>query len=120
MVHQGSGRNRKREHPFEITIRELLEGLAIPILDSPGIKTFRLEHPLDSERQAALVRAAVEVGFQVFITELSDGPLKIESLDLAEFGIDGPTCEKPGLHLLLIDEKEIAHQPWGKLVDPPA
>lgn len=78
-----------------------------PPVNSSGVKTFRLEQPLDSEMQAELVRAAVKAGFQVIITETSDGPLKIETVDLAEFGVDGSICKRSGLHLLLIDETEI-------------
>jgi hypothetical protein len=99
----GENQLRKDENPSSAAGR-----IQVPNIDPPVIKTFQLEHPLDSKMREALVRAAVKAGYQVFTTETTDGPLEIKTQGLAELGVDGPICERPGVvHLLLIDEMEI-------------
>ena len=88
------------------------------LVGSPLIKKCHLDQPLDTEMERLLIRAAVMVGYQVFVTEVSDGPLSIETADPADVGLPEPTRVDNDIRRLFIDGREItfvlAPETWSQ------
>jgi hypothetical protein len=88
------------------------------LVGSPVIKKCHLDQPLDTEMERLLIRAAVMVGYQVFVTEVSDGPLSIETADPADVGLPEPTRVDNDIRRLFIDGREItfvlAPETWSQ------